>query len=98
MPNPIHSRGPVEVRDNDIYIAGGRHVAYVGPHHTPESEYPKSCQNVDRANAARLAQGWNLLNRLEEMGINADKVPEMLEGLRFKSEPNKTACINRNMA
>lgn len=37
---------------------------------------------VRQANAARLARGWNLLNRLDEMGITADEAVERLREAR----------------
>lgn len=35
--------------------AGGRMIAYAGPHHTPASEYPLSCKLADERNAAFIA-------------------------------------------
>jgi hypothetical protein len=35
-----------------------------------------------QANAARLCAGWNLLNRLEEMGVAPDDVPKLIIVLR----------------
>lgn len=35
------------------------------------------------ANAARLVAGWNLLNRLDEMGVDAEQVPEIVESLQW---------------
>lgn len=35
------------------------------------------------ANAARLCAGWNLLNRLDEMGIEPGQVPQIVEALKM---------------
>lgn len=49
----------------------------------------------DKANAARLVQGWNLLNRLEEMGVS-DAVKEIAE-LRKEIQDMKDAADDAGM-
>ena len=44
--------GPWVTNGYDVRKLGGRMVAYCGPHHTPEHEYPKSCKLQDEDNAA----------------------------------------------
>lgn len=50
---------PWHVRGDDVYEIGGRHICYVGPHHTPPHEYPESCRIVDRRNAAEIVRQHN---------------------------------------
>lgn len=47
--------GPWVSDGYDVRKPGGRMVAYCGPHHTPEHEYPKSCKLQDEANAVFIA-------------------------------------------
>ena len=48
-----------DIREYDVRVRNGRYVAYFGPHHTPESEYPPACKREDEANAAFAATAAN---------------------------------------
>jgi len=71
MKKPNHTPGPWKA---DGYMvrqdgsSGSRMIAdicYTGPHHTPESEYPRSCRIVDEANARLIAAAPEMLEALE---------------------------------
>jgi hypothetical protein len=68
-----HTPGPWIADRYDVRQSGStgsRMVAaicYTGPHHTPASEYPKSCRLQDEANARLIAAAPELLEALEEM-------------------------------
>jgi len=51
---------PWVIRDCNVYQEQGRHIFDFGPHHTPISEYPKSCLIQDEANAAFIARARTL--------------------------------------
>lgn len=54
------THGPWVIRDCNVYQKQGRHIFDFGPHHTPISEYPKSCLIQDEANAAFIARARTL--------------------------------------
>lgn len=61
-----HTKGPYIAQGHIVrqYVGegvGGRIIADCGPHHTPLSEYPKSCLAEDEANANRIAEALNAL-------------------------------------
>lgn len=49
------------------------------------------------ANAARLVQGWNLLNRLEAMGVTAEQVPGIIEALKPFTHPDLLVSLGGNV-
>jgi len=82
-----HTPGPWEVRRSDVYQVGGRHIAYTGPHHTPESDYPQGCKLVDDANARLIAAAPELLQALEKAntfiaGFSSETRTSRLERLK----------------
>jgi hypothetical protein len=50
-----YTPGPLVADGYNVRQPGGRHCAYTGPHHTPESEYPPQCRREDEANAVLYA-------------------------------------------
>jgi len=63
-----HTQGLWKATGYDIRIPSGRFIAYTGPHHTGESEYPESCRIEDEANAARIADCVNACAGIENPG------------------------------
>ena len=52
----LATKGPWKAEGYDVKQPnGGRCIAYFGPHHTPPSEYPKSCKTEDERNGAFIA-------------------------------------------
>jgi len=49
----------------DVKQRGGRMIAYCGPHHTPDQEYPESCRLQDEANARWIAYAPARIAELE---------------------------------
>jgi hypothetical protein len=80
--NTKHTPGPWEVRQADIYQVGGRHIAYTGPHHTPDSEYPKSCKLVDEANARLIASAPFLFDEVQRLQEENRRLKEENDNLR----------------
>ncbi len=64
--NAKHTPGPWIADGYNVRVRNGRYVAYTGPSHTPDSEYPKQCSEEDKANARLIAASPELLEALEK--------------------------------
>ena len=60
-----HTNIPWTAKGYDVR-AGGRMVAYTGPHHTPDDQYPKGCKLEDEANAEFIVKAVNCHDELVE--------------------------------
>ena len=60
-----HTPIPWTAKGYDVR-AGGRMVAYTGPHHTPDDQYPKGCKLEDEANAEFIVKAVNCHDELVE--------------------------------
>lgn len=83
-----------DIRQDTGPRTAGRHVAYCGPRHTPDTEYPMGCKLEDEANARRIANTWNchedLLEALEPLA-NLD-----LHAGEFDKMPDDQIVYERN--
>lgn len=61
-----HAPGPWKATGYDVRQAGGRYIAYTGPHHTAPADYPVACMREDEANARLIAAAPDLLAACKE--------------------------------
>jgi hypothetical protein len=74
-----HTPGPWKADGYDVRQSskvGSRMIAYTGPHHTPDSEYPKACRMADEVNARLIASAPEL----------HDMIIAFCEGQKFAAE------------
>jgi hypothetical protein len=67
----------------DVKQRGGRAIAYCGPHHTPEHEYPLSCKLQDEENARWIAAAPARIAELES------QVAALLEAVQYTVSVDK---------
>jgi hypothetical protein len=62
-----HTPTPWTAKGYDVRAGqAGRMIAYTGPHHTPDDQYPKGCKLEDEANAAFIVKAVNCHDELVE--------------------------------
>ena len=84
--------GPWVIRDCNVYQKQGRHIFDFGPHHTPISEYPKSCLIQDEANAAFIAKARTMSPLACRLAL------EGIEELEYLSELGGGTSIGNDRA
>jgi hypothetical protein len=77
-----HTPIPWTAKGYDVRAGqAGRMIAYTGPHHAPDDQYPKGCKLEDEANAEFIAKAVNchddLVEALEFLVKAAETEPGM---------------------